>query len=140
MRTDVDHPDDDVPTSRAVYDPGPSGTAVAGLIIGLIALAVALYAAFAPRGMVREGAQAVEASWQQATDEVPASHPSEQPRERRTQEPQQQEANRQQPGIIERSSEEISGQISELKAELRRLSERMDRAERNRAQEPATKQ
>lgn len=34
---------------RAVrYDPGPSGTAVAGLIIALIALAVALYAAFAP--------------------------------------------------------------------------------------------
>lgn len=31
------------------YDPGPSGTAVAGLIIGMIALAVALYSALAPR-------------------------------------------------------------------------------------------
>jgi len=41
------------------YDPGPSGTAVAGLIVALIALGVALYAAFAPRQMVEHGAQSV---------------------------------------------------------------------------------
>ena len=135
MRTDIDHPDDDVRTARAVYDPGPSGTAVAGLIIGLIALAVALYAAFAPRETVRQGAQAVEASWQEATNEVPASQSQEQPAERTTQQPQG-EANPQRPGIIERGSEEVSQQIDELKAELRELRNRMDRSEQSRAQEP----
>jgi hypothetical protein len=53
------------------YEPGPSGTAVAGLIIALIALAVALYAAFAPRQVVNEGARAVMAPLEKAV----AGHP-----------------------------------------------------------------
>ncbi|MEN6544887.1 MAG: hypothetical protein ABFE07_02505 [Armatimonadia bacterium] len=59
---------DEVYAHRVTYDPGPSGTAVAGLIIGLIALAVAMYAAFAPRETVREGSQAVTTAWEQTVD------------------------------------------------------------------------
>jgi len=57
----------DLRTDPTVYDAGPSGTAVAGLIIGLIALAVALYAAFAPRETVREVSQTVMEPIERAT-------------------------------------------------------------------------
>lgn len=57
----------DIRTDPTVYDAGPSGTAVAGLIIGLIALAVALYAAFAPRETVREVSQTVMEPIERAT-------------------------------------------------------------------------
>lgn len=55
---------------RVVYDPGPSGIAVAGLIIALVALAVGLYAAFAPRQVVREGSEAVSTAWEQTVDQA----------------------------------------------------------------------
>lgn len=53
------------------YEADPSGTAVTALLIALIALAVALYAAFAPRQIVNEGARAVMAPLEKAA----AGHP-----------------------------------------------------------------
>lgn len=101
---------------RIAYDPGPSGTAVAGLIIGLIALAVALYAAFAPRETVREGSQAVTTAWQEAVD---SEQPPAQPADRAVQ-PQAQEG-MSASEIRATVAEETRKQMAGIRAELEKL-------------------
>lgn len=131
MRNDI-HPSDDpdISTRREVYDPGPSGTAVAGLIIGLIALAVALYGAFAPRETVRRGAEAVETGWQQGVEtgrEVAPEGRRDQPASSRPAEP----------AWTERAGQEMSRQLSDLKKELAQMRDRLDKSEKAKTGERA---
>lgn len=102
---------EDIYAQRLTYDPGPSGTAVAGLIVALIALAVALYGAFAPREMVREGSQAVTTAWEQTVDSQPARPKS---------------AARQEPGmsvpeVRSMVANEVQKEMASMKAELAKL-------------------
>ncbi|MHB8994926.1 MAG: hypothetical protein ACYC63_06735 [Armatimonadota bacterium] len=92
----------DIRTDPTVYDAGPSGTAVAGLIIGLIALAVALYAAFAPRETVREVSQTVMEPIERATTGQDNAPPADQEQARQP--------------VVSRA--EVDQEISKIKQEL----------------------
>lgn len=96
------------------YEPGPSGTAVAGLIIALIALAIALYAAFSPRQMVNEGSPAVVAPLQKAAGGHPQAAPQglTAPQGQKTLTPDE---------IRNIAASEAKQQIAALKQELSRL-------------------
>jgi hypothetical protein len=142
MRTDSDR-EAEVAARRdeVVYDTGPSGTAVAGLIISLIALAVGLYAAFAPRETVRSGAQAVETGWEQTvepergvtteSDRSTAGQPAEPEATRRAE-------GGEQPTWTERAGEEFQEELTALQRELQDLRARMDSWDENRSETPAS--
>jgi len=103
------------------YDPGPSGTAVAGLIIALIALAVGLYAAFAPRETMREGSQAVTTSWEQP---VESERPTPQPSPAETPSAA---------AIRTAVATEIQKEMASVRAELEKLHEDLAKSERTRS-------
>lgn len=102
---------------RVAYDPGPSGTAVAGLIIGLIAMAVALYSAFAPRQVVREGSEAVTTAWEQTVEGTRQAEPS----SVSGQAGSSQSGTAPQAGISDRAAEELRQEVEALKRDLQQL-------------------
>jgi hypothetical protein len=119
----------DIRTDPTVYDAGPSGTAVAGLIIGLIALAVALYAAFAPRETVREVSQTVMEPIERTTSGHGIA-PQPQAQERAQQPQQQPTATR----------AEVQQEVSKLKQELADLRAQVVSGLETNKQKPEPKQ
>jgi hypothetical protein len=125
----------DIRTDHTVYDAGPSGTAVAGLIIALIALAVALYGAFAPRQVVREVSQTVMEPIEKATGGQETARPPQQ-----TSQPAQ-SSQQAQPGQQgEKTSAQLSEEISKLKQDLTELRSKVVSGLETNQSKPATKQ